>query len=97
MGDSVVERVAQLEEAVRRAVDTLGRLRAANRELKRRAREDLLAPVGELPHLARALPILGAEPAEGIDGAADRFLELCHTLDDRVAHQALLPIRRFSA
>ena len=38
MGDSVVERVAQLEEAVRRAVDTLGRLRDENRELKREVR-----------------------------------------------------------
>ena len=38
MSDSVVERVAQLEEAVRRAVDTLGRLRDENRELKREVR-----------------------------------------------------------
>jgi len=38
MGDSVVERVAQIEEAVRRAVDTLGRLRDENRELKREVR-----------------------------------------------------------
>ena len=38
MGDSIVERVAQLEEAVRRAVDVLGRLRDENRELKREVR-----------------------------------------------------------
>jgi len=38
MGDSVVERVAELEEAVRRAVDTLGRLRDENLQLKREVR-----------------------------------------------------------
>ncbi|PYM43842.1 MAG: hypothetical protein DME12_02275 [Candidatus Rokuibacteriota bacterium] len=38
MGDSVVERVAELEEAVRRAVDTLGRLRDENLQLRREVR-----------------------------------------------------------
>src|SRR5439155_27241023 len=60
-------------------------------------RQHLLTLFGEPPHLALELPVLVAEPPEGVDGAADRFLYLCHTLDDRIAHQALLPIRRFSA
>ena len=38
MSDSVVERLAQLEEAVRRAADTIGRLREENGLLKREAR-----------------------------------------------------------
>lgn len=35
MGDSVVERLAQLEEAVRRAAEALGHLREENAQLKR--------------------------------------------------------------
>ena len=35
MDDSVVERLAQLEEAVRRAVEVLGRLREENAQLRR--------------------------------------------------------------
>ncbi len=35
MGDSVVDRLAQLEEAVRRAAEALGRLREENAQLKR--------------------------------------------------------------
>jgi uncharacterized coiled-coil DUF342 family protein len=38
MSDSVVERLAQLEEAVRRAADALGRLREENGLLKREVR-----------------------------------------------------------
>ena len=38
MSDSVVERLAQLEEAVRRAADTIGRLREENGLVKREAR-----------------------------------------------------------
>jgi chromosome segregation ATPase len=38
MSDSVVERLAQLEEAVRRAADALGRLREENVQLKREVR-----------------------------------------------------------
>ena len=38
MDDSVIERVAQLEEAVRRAVDALGRLREENLQLRREVR-----------------------------------------------------------
>ena len=35
MGDSVVDRLAQLEEAVRRAAEALGHLREENAQLKR--------------------------------------------------------------
>ncbi len=35
MGDDIVERLAQLEEAVRRAADALGRLREENAQLRR--------------------------------------------------------------
>ena len=35
MGDGVVERLAQLEEAVRRAAEALGHLREENAQLKR--------------------------------------------------------------
>jgi cell division protein FtsB len=38
MGDSIIERVGQLEDAVRRAVDVLGRLREENLQLKREVR-----------------------------------------------------------
>ena len=38
MADSVVERLAQLEEAVRRAADALARLRDENGQLKRDAK-----------------------------------------------------------
>jgi chromosome segregation ATPase len=38
MSDSVVERLAQLEEAVRRAADALGRFREENVQLKREVR-----------------------------------------------------------
>ncbi len=38
MSDSVVERLAQLEEAVRRAADALGRFREENAQLKREVR-----------------------------------------------------------
>lgn len=38
MDDSVVERLAQLEDAVRRAADALGRLREENAQLKREVR-----------------------------------------------------------
>jgi chromosome segregation ATPase len=38
MSDSIVERLAQLEEAVRRAADALGRLREENAQLKREVR-----------------------------------------------------------
>jgi chromosome segregation ATPase len=38
MSDSIVERLAQLEEAVRRAADALGRLREDNAQLKREVR-----------------------------------------------------------
>jgi chromosome segregation ATPase len=38
MSDSIVERLAQLEEAVRRAADVLGRLREENAQLKREVR-----------------------------------------------------------
>jgi FtsZ-binding cell division protein ZapB len=37
MGDGVLERLAQLEEAVRRASDALVRLRAENEQLRREA------------------------------------------------------------
>ncbi|HEY7648099.1 MAG TPA: hypothetical protein VID04_03770 [Methylomirabilota bacterium] len=35
MNDDVIERLAQLEEAVRRAADALGRLRDENERLRR--------------------------------------------------------------
>ena len=35
MGDGIVERLAQLEEAVRRAAEALGHLREENAQLKR--------------------------------------------------------------
>ena len=35
MGDDIVERLAQLKEAVRRAADALGRLREENAQLRR--------------------------------------------------------------
>ncbi|OGL00146.1 MAG: hypothetical protein A3E31_03250 [Candidatus Rokubacteria bacterium RIFCSPHIGHO2_12_FULL_73_22] len=38
MGDGIVERVAELEEAVRRAVDALARLREENGALRRELR-----------------------------------------------------------
>lgn len=38
MGDSVVERLTQLEEAVRRAAEALARLRDENAQLKREVR-----------------------------------------------------------
>ena len=38
MGDGIVERMTQLEEAVRRAVDALTRLREQNSELRREVR-----------------------------------------------------------
>jgi uncharacterized coiled-coil DUF342 family protein len=38
MSDSVVERLGQLEEAVRRAADALGRFREENAQLKREVR-----------------------------------------------------------
>jgi len=38
MDDSIVERLAQLEDAVHRAADALGRLREENAQLKREVR-----------------------------------------------------------
>ena len=38
MSDGVSERLGELEEAVRRALDVLGRLRAENAQLKREVR-----------------------------------------------------------
>ncbi len=38
MGDSVVERLAELEAAVRRAAEALGRLREENAQLRRDAK-----------------------------------------------------------
>jgi cell division protein FtsB len=38
MGDGIVERLSELEEAVKRAADAIGRLREENAQLKREVR-----------------------------------------------------------
>ncbi len=58
MGDSVVERLAQLEEAVRRAAEALGHLREENAQLKREVKrlgEERRQALGQVDAILRDL------------------------------------------
>ncbi len=67
MGDSVVERLAQLEEAVRRAAEALGHLREENAQLKRemkRLGEERKQALGQVDAILKDISKLDLETPE---------------------------------
>ena len=67
MGDSVVDRLAQLEEAVRRAVEALGRLREENAQLKREVKrlgEERKQALGQVDGILKDISKLNLETPE---------------------------------
>ena len=72
MADAVLERLAQLEEAVRRASDSLSRVRAENEQLKNvailRLEQPYPFPYADMAALLETYPKLGEiiqDPAAG--------------------------------
>lgn len=67
MGDSVVERLAQLEEAVRRAAEALGHLREENAQLKREVKrlgEERKQVLGQVDAILKDLANLDLDKTE---------------------------------
>ena len=67
MGDSVVDRLAQLEEAVRRAAEALGHLREENAQLKREVKrlgEERKQALGQVDGILKDLAKLELDKAE---------------------------------
>ena len=67
MGDSVVDRLAQLEEAVRRAAEALGRLREENAQLKREVKrlgEERKQALGQVDAILKDLAKLELDKPE---------------------------------
>ena len=67
MGDDIVERLAQLEEAVRRAADALGRLREENAQLRREVKrlgEERKQALGQVDGILKDLAKLELDKAE---------------------------------
>lgn len=67
MGDSVVDRLAQLEEAVRRAAEALGRLREENAQLKREVKrlgEERKQALGQVDGILRDIAKLELDKTE---------------------------------
>ena len=67
MGDSVVDRLAQLEEAVRRAAEALGRLREENAQLKREVKrlgEERKQALGQVDGILKDISKLNLETPE---------------------------------
>lgn len=67
MGDSVVERLAQLEEAVRRAAEALARLREENAQLKREVKrlgEERRQALGQVDAILKDISKLDLETPE---------------------------------
>jgi len=67
MGDSVVERLAQLEEAVRRAAEALGHLREENAQLKREVKrlgEERKQVLGQVDAILKDLAKLDLDKTE---------------------------------
>lgn len=67
MGDSVVERLAQLEEAVRRAAEALGHLREENTQLKREVKrlgEERKQVLGQVDAILKDLAKLDLDKTE---------------------------------
>ena len=67
MGDGIVERLAQLEEAVRRAAEALGHLREENAQLKREVKrlgEERKQALGQVDGILKDLAKLELDKAE---------------------------------
>ena len=67
MGDSVVDRLAQLEEAVRRAAEALGHLREENAQLKREVKrlgEERKQALGQVDGILKDISKLNLETSE---------------------------------
>jgi len=67
MGDSVVDRLAQLEEAVRRAAEALGHLREENAQLKREVKrlgEERKQALGQVDAILKDISKLNLETPE---------------------------------
>jgi len=67
MGDGVVERLAQLEEAVRRAAEALGHLREENAQLKREVKrlgEERKQALGQVDAILKDISKLDLETPE---------------------------------
>ena len=67
MGDSVVDRLAQLEEAVRRAAEALGHLREENAQLKREVKrlgEERKQVLGQVDAILKDLAKLDLDKTE---------------------------------
>ena len=67
MGDSVVDRLAQLEEAVRRAAEALGHLREENAQLKREVKrlgEERRQALGQVDGILKDISKLNLETPE---------------------------------
>jgi phage shock protein A len=67
MGDSVVDRLAQLEEAVRRAAEALGHLREENAQLKREVKrlgEERKQALGQVDGILKDISKLNLETPE---------------------------------
>jgi len=74
MTEGILERLAQLEEAVRRAADALARLRSENAELRREVkrlgdeRRQVLSQVDAILKDIAKLDLDGTEPRESAAG-----------------------------
>ena len=67
MGDSVVDRLAQIEEAVRRAAEALGHLREENAQLKREVKrlgEERKQALGQVDGILKDISKLNLETPE---------------------------------
>ena len=67
MGDGIVERLAQLEEAVRRAAEALGHLREENAQLKREVKrlgEERRQALGQVDAILKDLAKLDLDKTE---------------------------------
>lgn len=67
MGDNVVERLAQLEEAVRRAAESLARLRDENAQLKREVKrlgEERKQALGQVDAILKDIAKLNLDTPE---------------------------------
>lgn len=67
MGDSIVERLTQLEEAVRRAAEALARLRDENAQLKREVKhlgEERKQVLGQVDAILKDIAKLNLESPE---------------------------------
>lgn len=67
MGDSIVDRLAQLEEAVRRAAEALGHLRQENAQLKREVKrlgEERRQVLGQVDGILKDIAKLELDTAE---------------------------------